>query len=374
MAATVGWGRSADGQVEAVEAPHEGPRSRSRVGPTRIRRDPPRPCDPIMSRSPPAEKARPEPVSTTARTESSLARARRRHRCDGLAHGLGHGVQPLGVVEGEGRRRRRWRSRRTRSDMAAEPHAAPARRTATTRGSSAPAAGAGPEDRTGPGRCSLPALQERMGWSPAAAVVRRPSRARRRCEARAVSVLLVLLLDCPLAQEGRHRRTRPRRGRRSSRPLRGASVRRSPGRCDSIRVTGSSRHRLGLGRGQGLLGSPARGPGPARAGAAAPPHRLRRRGARSSAASARVSSPARSRSSSRPVAMTVTRISPSGAVLVDHGAEDDVGVLVGRLLHQGGGLVHLPQGHVRAARDVDQHAPGAVDADASSSSGLEIAA
>src|SRR5262245_553815 len=48
---------------------------------------------------------------------------------------------------------------------------------------------------------------------------------------------------------------------------------------------------------------------------------------------------------------------------VDDGAEDDVGVLVGLFLHQGGGLVHLVQREARPARDVDQHAARAVDRD-----------
>ena len=69
------------------------------------------------------------------------------------------------------------------------------------------------------------------------------------------------------------------------------------------------------------------------------------------------------RSSSRPVAITVTRISPRAMLLVDHGAEDDVRVLVRRLLDQRRGLVDLVQRQVGAAGDVDQHAARAVDRD-----------
>jgi len=47
-------------------------------------------------------------------------------------------------------------------------------------------------------------------------------------------------------------------------------------------------------------------------------------------------------------------------VLVDHGAEQDVGVVVGRLVDDGGGVGDLVQGQVETAGDVDQHAAGAV--------------
>src|SRR2546423_1882279 len=47
--------------------------------------------------------------------------------------------------------------------------------------------------------------------------------------------------------------------------------------------------------------------------------------------------------------------------LVNHRAEDDVGVVVRRLAYDGAGLVDLVQGQVRAARDVDEYALRALD-------------
>ena len=47
--------------------------------------------------------------------------------------------------------------------------------------------------------------------------------------------------------------------------------------------------------------------------------------------------------------------------VVDHGAEDDVGLRVGDFLDQAGGLVDLEQAEVRAALDGQQHAVRAVD-------------
>ena len=48
--------------------------------------------------------------------------------------------------------------------------------------------------------------------------------------------------------------------------------------------------------------------------------------------------------------------------VVDHGAEDDVGVLVGRALDDLGGLVDLEQAEVVGTGDVEQHAARALDA------------
>ena len=48
-------------------------------------------------------------------------------------------------------------------------------------------------------------------------------------------------------------------------------------------------------------------------------------------------------------------------LVVDDGAEDDVGVGVGHAVDHLGGGVHLEQAHARRSGDVEQHAPGAVD-------------
>src|SRR3972149_4823026 len=45
--------------------------------------------------------------------------------------------------------------------------------------------------------------------------------------------------------------------------------------------------------------------------------------------------------------------------LVDHCAEDDVGVLMGLLVYEARGLVNVVDGHVRGAADVDEYAPRA---------------
>src|SRR5438552_12527811 len=51
----------------------------------------------------------------------------------------------------------------------------------------------------------------------------------------------------------------------------------------------------------------------------------------------------------------------AGHLLVDYGAEDDVGVLVGGAAHDLGGLVDLVQGEVGTAGDVEEDAARPVD-------------
>ena len=65
---------------------------------------------------------------------------------------------------------------------------------------------------------------------------------------------------------------------------------------------------------------------------------------------------------SKPVAMTVI-LTSSPHSLVDHGAEDDVGLRVGGLLDHLGRLVDLEQAQVAAAGDVEQDAARALDVD-----------
>ncbi len=63
---------------------------------------------------------------------------------------------------------------------------------------------------------------------------------------------------------------------------------------------------------------------------------------------------------SKPVAITVIFTLPVH-LRVDDGAEDDVGILVGRLLDDGRGLADFDQRQVRTAGDVDDHAARAAD-------------